>query len=195
MGRVKNEQVQQALLDAGLHAFLTKGYHGTGLQEVVDAVRVPKGSFYAYFPSKEEYAVAVIEHYSDCFAEKMRTVMSRHRSPRRGLLRFFAQLGREFEAEGFSGGCLLANLTAELEESEPCRRALEAGFATWQAQVTAAMQQGQRAGEFRTDLPAEAMAGLLVDSWEGAVLRMKATRSREPLDRCMSAMLEGYFAS
>ncbi len=36
------------LVDAGLHLMLEKGYHHTGIQEVLQAAGVPKGSFYYY---------------------------------------------------------------------------------------------------------------------------------------------------
>ena len=35
--------------------FMEQGYHGTGIQEVVDKVGIPKGSFYNYFKSKEDF--------------------------------------------------------------------------------------------------------------------------------------------
>lgn len=39
------------LLDQGVTLFLEKGYHATGLKEILDTVQLPKGSFYTYFNS------------------------------------------------------------------------------------------------------------------------------------------------
>ena len=39
--------------------FLSHGYHGTGLSEVLASVHVPKGSFYNYFESKDAFVAAV----------------------------------------------------------------------------------------------------------------------------------------
>jgi AcrR family transcriptional regulator len=39
------------------------GYGATGLQEILHAAGVPKGSFYHHFHSKEEFTVALIERY------------------------------------------------------------------------------------------------------------------------------------
>ncbi len=52
------------LLEAGAELMLRKGYHGTGIQQIVDAAGVPKGSFYNYFKSKEDFALAAMEHTS-----------------------------------------------------------------------------------------------------------------------------------
>jgi len=43
---------------------MEQGYHGTGLQELVTKVGVPKGSFYNYFPSKEDFSAEVVRLYA-----------------------------------------------------------------------------------------------------------------------------------
>ena len=50
-----------------------QGYHGTGLQEILDAVNIPKGSFYNYFGSKEDFGAEVIQHYIDPFIAQLTT--------------------------------------------------------------------------------------------------------------------------
>ena len=50
-----------ALLEAGMNIMIEKGYNNTGIQEVLLAVGVPKGSFYHYFDSKEDFALKIIE--------------------------------------------------------------------------------------------------------------------------------------
>ncbi|HLP82680.1 MAG TPA: TetR/AcrR family transcriptional regulator, partial [Nitrosomonas sp.] len=44
----KKEFNRESLLNQGVVFFMNQGYHGTGLQEILDAVNVPKGSFYNY---------------------------------------------------------------------------------------------------------------------------------------------------
>ena len=51
-----------------------QGYHGTGLKEILDQVRVPKGSFYHYFASKEAFTAEIISDYSRTLLD----VMDRH---------------------------------------------------------------------------------------------------------------------
>ena len=51
----KKEFNRESLLNEGVALFMGQGYHGTGLQEILDAVNVPKGSFYNYFDSKEDF--------------------------------------------------------------------------------------------------------------------------------------------
>jgi len=52
---------RSTIITAGADLMLRKGYHGTGIQEIVDGAGVPKGSFYNYFKSKEDFALAAME--------------------------------------------------------------------------------------------------------------------------------------
>ena len=44
------------ILSKGAQVMTRRGYHGTGVQEIVQAAGIPKGSFYHYFASKEDFA-------------------------------------------------------------------------------------------------------------------------------------------
>ncbi len=187
-----SELTRQALLEEGLTSFLRQGYHGTGLKAALDRVNVPKGSFYNYFESKEAYAVAVIEHYADCIGRKMAAALADAPDPITGLRRFFEQQMESFAQANYIGGCLVANLGGELEGSEVCRAALARAMTAWRDGVCDALQAAQAAGLARADMPAEDMADLLVEAWEGAVIRMKIERSLAPLQRCVRMLLDGY---
>jgi len=189
-----SDQTRTQLLDEGVAAFLTGGYHGTGLKEVLDRVKVPKGSFYNYFESKEAFGAAAIDHYSDCLGKKLSGALARApKDPLAGLHLFFAQLTAEFKGADYVGGCLVANLGGELEGSEVCRSALARAMRDWRNGVRQALAAAQQRGQVRADLDAGEMADLLVEAWEGAVIRMKIERSTVPLQRCLDRLLGDYF--
>jgi TetR/AcrR family transcriptional repressor of nem operon len=60
---------RNAILEAGIKSVLEKGYHECGLAEILKEAGVPKGSFYYYFASKEEFGLQLIEHWLENFAE------------------------------------------------------------------------------------------------------------------------------
>ena len=188
-----SEPTRQRLLDEGVAAFLEQGYHGTGLKEVLDRVKVPKGSFYNYFESKEVFAAAAIEHYADCFGAKMKQALDTAPDPLTGLRRFFEALMADFEKAGYVGGCLIANLGGELEGSNICRETLAKAFRDWRDGVAEALRESQQLGLVRTDIDANDLADLLTESWEGAVIRMKIERSLAPLRRVLERLLDDYF--
>ena len=60
----RSEHTREALIDAGIEQLSVHGYHGTGIKQILDDVKVPKGSFYNFFASKEAFVAEVIGHYS-----------------------------------------------------------------------------------------------------------------------------------
>lgn len=185
--------VRDRLLLQGTTAFRTGGYHGTGIKEIVDRVGVPKGSFYNYFDSKEAFASAAIRRFGDELNRRLDHALEAAPDPVAGLRLFFGELTTEFETAGFRGGCLLANLGAEVDDNETCRLALRDAMRGWLDTVVAALRAAQGLGLVRADRPAAELAQLLVDGWEGAVIRMKIEQSAEPLRLCVSRMLDDWF--
>ena len=57
----KKSQTRTKLLQTGLRLLAENGFNGTGIKEIVDEVGVPKGSFYYYFKSKEDFTVEIIQ--------------------------------------------------------------------------------------------------------------------------------------
>lgn len=188
-----SDDIRERLLEEGVAAFLEHGYHGTGIKEVLDRVRVPKGSFYNYFESKEAFGAAAIRHYAGCMARKLAEALAGSPDALTGLRALFARLMAEFEAAGYVGGCLVANLGGELEGSDVCREALAEAFWDWRGGIQRALRRAQEQGTVRKDIDAGELADILVDAWEGAVIRMKVERSLKPLEQCLKRLVDDYF--
>jgi AcrR family transcriptional regulator len=58
------------ILDAGAEIIHQKGYNHTGIQEILSAANVPKGSFYNYFRNKEDFGLQIIDRFQ-CHFEQM----------------------------------------------------------------------------------------------------------------------------
>jgi len=188
-----NPDTREKLIEAGIAAFLENGYHGTGLKQVLDAAGVPKGSFYNYFDSKEAFGAAAIDQYAADLADTFSASMRNASDPVDGLRRFFEHQMGEFKRARFSGGCLVANLGGEVECSPKCRDALSSALKKYQGAIAGKLAEAQDAGLVRSDIPAAALANLLVDAWEGAVIRMKIEHSLTPLEDCLKHTLFGFF--
>ncbi len=57
------DDTRQHLLDTGHRIMAVKGFTGVGLNEILQAASVPKGSFYHYFKSKEQFWQSLLEDY------------------------------------------------------------------------------------------------------------------------------------
>lgn len=188
----RSDNNRAKLLDEGLNSIIQQGYNGTGLKEVLDAVNVPKGSFYNYFKSKEDFGAAVVRHYAGKFGERMKLLSDPTGDALAALKKFFDREIAMYEA--CPTGCLVGNLAAELGGSmELPRQAMaEAMHGTCDA-LSSALSRAQQQGQIRTDLSAEDLADFLFNAWEGSLLRMKIEGSVEPLRSCVSFALDEFF--
>lgn len=196
MVRSVNKQTsREKILDQGVSLLMEQGYHGTGLQEILDAVRIPKGSFYNYFDSKERFGAEVVQRYIEPFLQQLDDHM---RNPTgdalSGLTRYFDELIDELEKRQFKGGCLLGNLIGEIgDTSDVCMQSLRRAVRCYRDALQAGIARAQAEGSLRADLTAGTMANLLVNLWQGALLRMKIEQSVEPLKECCRSLLNDYF--
>ena len=60
---LKHKVKADALLDKGMGLLWSKGYNATSVNDIVKEAGIPKGSFYFYFESKEDFAVKAIDRY------------------------------------------------------------------------------------------------------------------------------------
>jgi len=183
--RPPNLDVRRRLLAAGLELVHARGFTASGVKDITDAAGVPKGSFYAYFPSKEAFAAEILEHYWTDIEARLLPILDAGGTARDRITRFFHALADEHEAGDFLLGCLVGNLSLELGgSSEPVRTELVSILDRWDAALTSCVRSGQRASsDIRTDLEPGELAARLIEAWEGAALRGKVTRSREPYER------------
>lgn len=174
---------------------MEQGFHGTGLQDVLQSVGVPKGSFYNYFGSKEAFGAAVIQHYIEPFIAQLDAYLSQNNcSGAQALERYYREQIEELERRQFKGGCLLGNLIGEIgDTSEICREALRKAFDRYRNKIADAIGKAQQEGLLRRDMTAVDMADLLVNAWQGALLRMKIEQSSRPLEDCFRNLLSDYF--
>ncbi len=183
---------KQRLLDVGLAMLLEHGYHGLGIQALLDAAHTPKGSFYHHFEDKEDFALQVIDQYmlhvhvglDECLGEKNRPPLERVR-------RFFELTRQSYKEEGYLG-CLLGGLGQELSgANELFRRKIENCFSEIAERTAECLEEARQQGDIPAESDPRRMASLLVDCWEGAALRSRLRGNAAPL----TAMLDFYFQS
>jgi TetR/AcrR family transcriptional repressor of nem operon len=192
---MKRDQ-QTAILEAGARLIHRQGFHNTGLKDILSAAGVPKGSFYFYFKSKEDFGLALIDHFTRIIGDRTRLILDDESlSPLERLRRLFATARQRHESEAFFGGCPIGNLAQELSDLSPAmRERLGRTLAGMAARFAALLRQAAEKGEIASGLDPDLLAGFLLDAWEGALLRMKVERSAKPLERFEEVLFSGLLA-
>jgi TetR/AcrR family transcriptional regulator, transcriptional repressor for nem operon len=188
--------IPERLLSAGLDLFLRQGYNATGIQQITDHARVPKGSFYNHFVSKEAFASAIVARYADNMRHSWeRMIASAPEAPMAAIRHVFAQMTDYHERRAdCPSGCLIGNFAAEIAlSSEGCRQSLLSAQLAWRERLAGLIATGQAAGEIRADIDATALSALTWSAWEGALLRMKVERSVQSLRDSVALVLDHIY--
>jgi TetR/AcrR family transcriptional repressor of nem operon len=183
---------KQRLIDAGLRMLLEQGYNNLGIQALLVATGIPKGSFYHHFADKEDFALQVIDAYIvQVHAGLDFCLLDKERPPLMRVRRFFELTQQKYREDGYMG-CLLGGLGQELSGiSEVFRRKIEGCFSMIAERLASCLEEARQNGDIPPGCDARQMANLLVDCWEGAALRSRLRRDPASLD----AMLDFYIHS
>ncbi len=183
---------KRRMIDVGLHLLLKQGYASLGVQAILDAAGVPKGSFYHHFKDKEDFALQVIDAYiADVHATLDACVASGTLPPLDRIRCFFRNVELSYERDGYLG-CLMGGLGQELSGvSDTFRAKIEQCFSSIAERLQPCLDAAKADGLLPRYADTRKMANLLVDCWEGAALRSRLKRSASPL----SAMLDFYLTS
>lgn len=181
---------KERLLEVGLPLLLEHGYNGLGVQALLDAAHVPKGSFYHHFADKEDFALQVIDRYMDGVHRALDNCLSdERRRPLDRIRRFFEVVAEEYRDEGYLG-CLLGGLGQELSgTSEVFRRRIEGCFSEVASRTAKCLDEAKKRSELPPRTDTRRLASLMVDCWEGAALRSRLRGDAAPL----RAMLDFFF--
>jgi TetR/AcrR family transcriptional repressor of nem operon len=183
----EHKNVRQHILDTGKMVIVGKGFSAVGLAEILNAAKVPKGSFYHYFKSKEVFGEALLEDYFAGYNQRLELLFSDSSMTAAARLMTYWQRWQETqEGEDLAGKCLVVKLSAEVSDlSEIMRNALKRGTESLLAQLTACIADGIQDGSLSADLIPDQSALALYELWLGATLLTKLRRDSSALDQAM----------
>lgn len=193
---MKRTQTRDTLIRVGADIIARHGFNATGINAILSAAEVPKGSFYYYFASKEDFGLAVIDTFATEYDAKLDAIFGDTSLAPLDRLRHYLKSGMaDMSSCDYSLGCLIGNLGQELSaQNELFRARLDQVFCGWEKRLAACLEAACQAGEFDTDKDLEALAGFILAGWEGAILRAKMVKSLRPMQRFEEILFERILA-
>jgi len=176
-------ETRQSLIKVSTDVIGSHGFNPTGLNTVLKTAGVPKGSFYYYFASKEDFGLAIIDEFAIAYNEKIDSFLSDTKVSPLQRIRNYLQNGLETINEGqCKRGCLIGTLGQELSsQNETFRVRLDQVFEGWKQQFGLCIQAAIDCGELSEDTDREQLSEFLLSGWQGAILRAKMHSSISPL--------------
>lgn len=190
--RAEMNPTKKRLIEVGLPLMLQRGYNEVGINTLLSAAGVPKGSFYHHFADKEDYALQVVDAYVvRVSADLDAALLDGSLSPLARVRRFFDLTMEMYREQGYLG-CLLGGLGQELSGiNERFRSKIEGCFSGISERLAQCLEEARKRGDIPVESDTARMADLLVDCWEGAALRSRMRQDPASLN----AMLDFFFES
>ncbi|MEL6555123.1 MAG: TetR family transcriptional regulator C-terminal domain-containing protein [Cyanobacteria bacterium J06621_11] len=196
---MKRTRKRDDLIRVGRDIVVRQGFNATGLSDILATASVPKGSFYYYFESKEDFGLAIIEDFSNEYQKKLEATFGNEQiSPLVRLLNYFELGVEEMEKSGCQSGCLIGNLAQEMSaQSEVFRDRINQILTQWETYfancLEAAYQRGELTNSSKVEtskVETEDLAKFIISGWQGAMLRAKVLRSTAPLQTFIKIIFE-----
>lgn len=184
----------RALLLKGARQLLAeKGYAGMELRDVAERGKAPRGSIYHHFPGgKTQLASEAAELEGTTIRDTIERSLE-ERGLKQTLTMFGEIFRRRVKDHPERIGCPVAAAALARPEDPELAAVATAAFQSWERPIAAALRD-----EGVSVRDAEAFAGLVVSTIEGALLRARAAGSQEPLDsaiggleRALDSLLDG----
>lgn len=179
--------VRDNILATGQRLMAGKGYSAVGLNEILTAAGVPKGSFYHYFGSKDAFGEALLDSYfEDYLAEIDVTLALPGLNMAQRVLRYFEVWQQTQSFFDCQGKCLAVKMAAEVADlSEAMRLSIRRGTSGIVSRLAAAIEAGVAEGSLTISGDAVATARSLYQLWLGASVMVKIERDVAPFATAM----------
>lgn len=184
---------QQRILNAARELIYASSYAEVGVAAICEHAGVKKGSFYHFFPSKRELALAMLDaFYLDMKNSLVGKAFADELPPLTRLVRF-CELAYQFQTQvhrdtGFVLGCPFGNLANEVAtQDETIRLRLEQIFSNLQALMRKTLQEAVDSGELQ-DINVAATAQAMLAYFEGVMLLAKSQNNTGIIKQLLPAM-------
>jgi len=168
------------LLKAAALIVNQKGFYNAGLQELLDKARVPKGSFYFHFKSKEDFGLKLVDFYADFYLGKADQILNSNSGTHMERLKQYLDWQADYmEAKGFQGGCPFGNLSQEMaDRNDRFRHKLEGVFTVIKERIARVLTEAQKSHEINPALDIQDAADFIISAWQGVLIQMKVFKNR-----------------
>ena len=186
--------IREEIIRKGAELIHAQGFNATGLQQILQAAGIPKGSFYFYFKSKEDFGLEIINYFNAIISAIFTRYLSDKKTlPLKRLEKLFEYFEAAFQKSSYSLGCPIGNLSLELADTnERLRVHLVGVIEALIAHIELCLQEAKCDKSLPANLNTDDTARFIFHGFEGAVLHMKVVKSIEPI-RAFRSFLKGYF--
>lgn len=189
-------EVKKQIFEKCIPLINEKGFNSLSVKEMTDIVGMSKGSFYNYFPSKEQFGVELINYYVQKTVNALRIrLFDDSLNMRERFVKVYYYFKDIYDIQGIKGvESILSTFSVELSVvSSDIKNAVDMAYDRIKAVFEEAVEAGQKSGDIYDHLNKADISEFLLISWYGAILRMRASGSFAPFRLCQDFVLNTVF--
>ena len=187
-----SDNTRDRIILAGLRLFAAKGYQSTSIVDLLQEADAHSGSFYHFFPTKQDLLLAVLKTYRDGIEPMLLApAWDGIVDPIAKVFALLAVYRRALENSGCTYGCPIGSLALELDEPDPpVRELLSVNFSGWVSHIRACLDAAR--SRLPRSVNTEQLATFVLTTMEGGVMQARTHRSLSAFDASV-ASLHDYF--
>jgi TetR/AcrR family transcriptional repressor of nem operon len=179
-----------AALDCALEVFWQQGYKATSLQDLLQAMRLSKSSFYETFGSKHALYLAAIDRYRETTLAQYVDILSVQDHGCQAITAVFAALIEHVDCPGGRRGCFMQNAAVESAPHDAATAArVRDSHHAFEDAFYRAVRRAQLQRQIAMDKDPRAMARFLTSSMYGLFVLGKMAPSRQVLEDVVGVVL------
>lgn len=160
----KKDETRERIVRASLRLFAEKGFQATTVDEIAAAADVAKGTFFNYFPRKEEVLDSLAEQLVAEMEEVTRHLAASDQPSREKLRRFATEITRRHSGNRELSRLYIMRMLTNLHDPMHSVAARVRGL------LRTLIEQGQITGHLRADVDAERASAVIQGTAISALL-------------------------
>ncbi|MGL4687505.1 MAG: TetR/AcrR family transcriptional regulator [Fusobacteriaceae bacterium] len=182
----KKTMKKNEIIKSSINIMHAKGYNGVGVKELTDAAGIPKGSFYNYFESKEDYGKeALYYYYSVINKDKFNILLDKDIDPLDRIRLFYGNMiDKISQDKSPKFGCFIGNLTQEISCGSSV---IQEATKKIHQEIVMKIENCLKEGNMKNF---KELGGFIASSWQGALLKTKAYNNCKPIENFYKILVE-----
>src|ERR1035437_363874 len=165
-GLTKGEKTRLNIVAKAAVIFNQRGFEGSSMQDIVEAVGLEKGSIYGHFSSKEELA---LEAFDFAWADTVQKRMGNLDTVNNAVDKLKLHVRNYVDTPSFAGGCPWLNTAVDADDGNlALRDRARKAVRGWEEALVNTVIEGQQRGEIRLEVQPQSVATFLISTLEGS---------------------------
>ncbi|GGF15659.1 TetR family transcriptional regulator [Aliidongia dinghuensis] len=191
MGRHREFDLDQAL-DGALDVFWRKGYEGTSLSDLTEAMGITRPSLYAAFGNKEELFRKALDRYDDTCMAFMQQALARPTARDAVSHLLYGCADAQTDPDRPAGSLDMNGALACSDDAEPIRQALVVRRIANEAALRRRLEEARAAGDLPAGADPAELARYVMTVAHGMAIQASSGASREALYGVVAMTLKGW---